>query len=156
MSKPCVYLFGPIAGQTYEQATAWREAATKQLAPTIECLSPMRGKDFLKGPKIINGAYPEHILASAPAIVARDLLDLDRSSLLLGFVPYEEALGVGSSIEIGYAVAKGKPIILCLDNPAAPLRQHPFIKALPRLVVVSELQEAIQLAQSMLNVKEAL
>ena len=72
MYKPCktVYLAGPITGLTYSAARhGWREHFAEMLPAHILPVSPMRGKDFLRGEKSLKGdpnMYPTNPLAFAP------------------------------------------------------------------------------------------
>ncbi len=148
MSKPIVYLAGPISGLSYGQAVGWRFDLARTLGPYFEVLSPMRGKEGLASVQAFSGEYPDHLLSQAAAIVARDLTDVDRADLL---IVKEPAGSLGTAIEIGYALHSQKPLIVILaeDDTA---RRHPFLTRLPKLVIVSNLTEAALLARSIFNV----
>jgi nucleoside 2-deoxyribosyltransferase len=149
MSKPYVYLAGPIASRTYGEATGWRREAIRLLGPEVTCLDPMRDKEGLAdaaGP--LGVAYkPQHPMLSSRAIVARDHADLKRADVVLMILP--EA-SIGTLVELGWADAFGKTIVAVIP-PSAPqsLRDHPFIRELAD-VTVATLGEAIGVVRSFL------
>lgn len=151
MSKPRAYLFGPITGLSYDEAyRGFRGRLTDRLQDAFEVLSPMRGKDALRGIQSLQGSYEDELTSSARAVVMRDLTDVRRADVLIGWKVEGRPYTFGSPVEIGYACALGKPIILILDW-ADELRVHPFTKALPLLTVVSTVDEAVALAHSLFN-----
>jgi nucleoside 2-deoxyribosyltransferase len=80
-----VYLAGPIGGLSYNEATNWRDQAATDLAPFgIKCLSPMRGKDYLREEAILKGTgYDDTLLSNNRAIVTRDRMDVTNCDALL-------------------------------------------------------------------------
>lgn len=119
-----VYLAGPIKGQTYEEAVAWRDWATDRLedAPDIKVLSPMRGKECMRG-QIINSTYPQ----SPGAVMARDHFDIARCDLVLvNFLGVDE-VSIGTVMEIAWALAFHKPIVLVIEE--GNVHNHPMIRA---------------------------
>lgn len=83
-----IYLAGGIQGLSFEQASSWRETATKLLAPEFEAISPV----CLEGvvyKSLAGGAIPEHeseLVYTAPAcnyIVDKDLIAIRKSVALL-------------------------------------------------------------------------
>ncbi|HKJ73822.1 MAG TPA: hypothetical protein VKA19_06870, partial [Alphaproteobacteria bacterium] len=60
MSRPIVYLSGPMTGQEYEKAESWRGVAATLLdIDGIAVSSPMRGKEALKGCGPLGGETAE-------------------------------------------------------------------------------------------------
>lgn len=149
MSKPKVYLAGPIARLTYAGATAWRRAAAVGLAPA-ECLDPMRDKESLAGSGDPLGVQylGRSPLLDAQTIVSRDYHDVRRSDVVLMHLPFPST---GTLVELGWAVAMQKPVVLWLpeDVPSA-LRLHPFVQCLP-WSTVRTIHEAVAVVRSFLN-----
>ena len=48
MSKPSVYLAGPIKGLTFDEGQEWRDVITDMLEPEIDAFSPLRWKQVLR------------------------------------------------------------------------------------------------------------
>ena len=148
MSKPIVYLAGPINGLSYWAAVGWRVTMREQLGPFIEVLSPMRGKLELRNEEELHGNYPDSLHSRPDTIVQRDLSDVRRADLII----VNGLQGsYGTALEVGYAVRGATPVVLVLPEDD-PLRGHPFVLALPGLSVVATLDEAAQVARSMFNV----
>lgn len=121
-----VYLAGPIKGLPYNTAQEWRNEATKFLDRYgIVSFNPLRGKDFLEG--TILGGSGDHILTTQPGIVARDLFDVQRATLLLVYLLGAEAVSIGTVCEIAVAHTIGKPVILVIENEGN-VHDHTFIR----------------------------
>ena len=118
-----VYLAGPITGLTYEGATDWREYAKRRLKEYgILGVSPMRGKEFLKA----LGSMPSgdqakgsdrHGLSLPHGFVARDRLDVRRADAVLMNLLGAERVSIGTMVEIGWADAFLKPVVLVMEEP---------------------------------------
>ena len=54
-----IYLAGPISGLTFEGAQDWRTYFSNKINPEIQCLSPLRGKDYLKMRGPLEGSYDD-------------------------------------------------------------------------------------------------
>lgn len=118
MSKPRIYLAGPISGLTYDGATSWRDYVSTRLAPNVECRSPMRNKDYLKQEGILKDSYEggEWLLSTNKFIVARDRNDVYQSDLILVNFLGASKVSAGTFIEIGWANAWNKPIVAVIDD----------------------------------------
>lgn len=133
MTRHC-YLAGPITGTTYEGATSWRDSAIAKLAEVgITGISPMRGKDYLLGKTTISDAYDEFILSTQKAIVTRDRWDRQRADVVLVNVLGATKVSIGTMIELGWADATRRPIILIVDkgNP----HDHAMVRELVGFIV---------------------
>jgi nucleoside 2-deoxyribosyltransferase len=130
-----VYLAGPITGLTYKQATAWRDRVTSELAPGILTISPLRG---IGPPDVVFDACPV-------GTVGRDLYDIRRCDLVLANLSKAAKVSKGTLVEIGYALALHKPVIVAING----FHDHPFVVE-PALYVVDELEKAIMLAKVVL------
>lgn len=121
MSKPRVYLAGPISGLTYDGATSWREEAADELSwAGILALSPMRGKEYLQGIGKIGGtpeeSYMENVISTPPAIVGRDRNDTQKSDLVLMYLLGAEKVSIGTMIEAGWADAARVPLVIVMEK----------------------------------------
>jgi nucleoside 2-deoxyribosyltransferase len=119
MSKS-LYLAGPIAGLSYRESTTWRRIVARKLEQDVIPLSPMRGKEYLDGNPSIKGDYDaahrKHVLSTQAAITARDRNDvlLRSDAVLVNFLGAEK-ISLGTVIEVGWADAARKPIILVIE-----------------------------------------
>lgn len=163
-----LYLAGPIAGLTYEQAALdWRAQVIGALhdshncsAPSdgdlhssqyinIHCYSPMRGKVFLKGSGTVIGkqGYEDHPMSSMQGIIGRDRNDVRSADAVFMNVYGAKAVSIGTTVELGWADAFGKPVILILDKGG--VHDHAFYKGLATYVCDS-LERGIECAKALL------
>jgi nucleoside 2-deoxyribosyltransferase len=116
MNLPTVYLAGPITGLNYEGATDWRDYASKELAPDILGVSPMRGKDYLLHEQSIRDHYPEAVLSTTKGITTRDRNDVYTCDAVLMNLLGAKKVTIGTMIEAGWADAFRKPIVLVIED----------------------------------------
>jgi nucleoside 2-deoxyribosyltransferase len=127
-----VYLAGPITGLSYEGATDWRDYAKKKLAEYgILGVSPMRGKEFLKNlASMPSGdqakAGDHHGLSLPHGFVARDRLDVRRADAVLMNLLGAERVSIGTMVEVGWADALLKPVVLVMENPTMTVPDSEF------------------------------
>ena len=108
--KKYIYLAGPIAGCTEEEATGWRDYVVSMLPYGIIGISPIRWSD----PR---------------AIATKNWLDTESCDLVLAYLPKElndKRPSYGTTIEIGWAIGLRKPLIVISDDEY--LMKHPLIK----------------------------
>lgn len=157
MTTKRLYLAGPIAGLTYEEAALdWRELVIQHLHGShhwvnIHCYSPMRGKVFLKNtPDRILGkqGYEAHPMSSQQGIIGRDREDVFKADLIFMNVQGAKAVSIGTTIEMGWADAYRKPVVLVTDKEGNP-HDHMFFKGLATYVCY-DLEQAIECAKSLL------
>ena len=110
-----VYLSGPIAGFTYEEANKWRTEVTDKLQEFgVQTLNPLRGRMF---------AHSNDEIVDPKELVHRDLQDIRACDLVLA---YMNEPSLGTAMEIWHThIIENKPVILVSDNPA--IRRHPWI-----------------------------
>jgi nucleoside 2-deoxyribosyltransferase len=148
MKEYLLYCAGPIKGLSYEQAVSWRNYIAQKLPSYIRVVSPMRGKDYLKNEKRIIGSYEKYPLSSKKGITCRDRNDVMRCDMmLLNFLGARE-VSIGSVIEIGWADAFRKPIILAMEKDN--IHCHPMIEEVAGFIVPT-LDEAIEIIVSVLS-----
>jgi nucleoside 2-deoxyribosyltransferase len=117
MSKPKVYLCGAISGLTYEQArNDWRKTVREQLSDVAQVLCPMRSTKSLKElGKLVPEGYDGDPLTCSKGITSRDRFDVWRADLVFCNLIGTDRASIGSMIELGWADALRKPIVLCVD-----------------------------------------
>jgi len=156
MSKPRIYLAGPIGGQTYEGCTGWREYAQKSLAVhNIVGISPMRAKEYLKLAGVIDRnedgslrVYDDKPLSSSRGVVVRDRYDCIHCDLVLMNLLDAKEVSKGSMIEIGWADAYRVPIILAMEPQN--VHSHAMVEGLVSFHVYT-LDDALSLGISVLK-----
>ncbi len=128
-----VYLAGPISICSYDEATAWRDKVTQELAKEdIKALSPLRGKVYLRDMTEIADSYSERdvegvdgydgpkCMSTARGITTRDRMDCMRCSVLFVNLLGTKRISIGTMMEIAWADAARIPIVMILekeDNP---------------------------------------
>lgn len=154
-----LYLAGPIAGLTYEQAALdWREKVIKalhgahvqeKLITEIACYSPMRGKVFLKGTGETIGkqGYEQHPMSSMQGIIGRDRNDVMMADAVFMNVHGAKSVSIGTTVELGWADAFRKPVILILDKGG--VHDHAFYKGIATYVCDS-IEQGIECAKALL------
>lgn len=150
-----IYLCGPIAGCSYDTCTDWRKyVAEKLLESEVISTSPLRGKEFLTGESDIADSYEKHILATAKAITCRDRFDVMNCDAMIANFLGATTVSIGSVIELGWADAFRKPIILVMEKDGSNLHEHVIANEIAGYKV-STLDDAIHIATLMLNAKFA-
>jgi len=146
-----VYLGGPIAGLSYEEArNGPRVQFARLLHPSIEPLSPMRQEGMLAEIKELRsvgyGTYPLH---TNRGIVTKDCLDINRSDVVVMNFQGAKKPSLGSVWEMGYAVAKGKPLVLIMDKDREN-DPHTSCFVLESGIIVFTVQDAADIVNGML------
>lgn len=120
-----VYLAGPISGLDYDGCNDWREYVSKYLnvpggvnGTTIEVMSPMRGKAFLKGTGPISATLnpTNHPMRTDAAITTRDRNDIMTSDVIIMNLLDAKIVSIGTMIEAGWADAFRKPVVLVMED----------------------------------------
>jgi len=145
--RNAVYLSGPITGQTYEEAIAWREMVAGRLMEAgFVVLSPMRRKEALarrfKDKELPPGGFRRPSLLDI-ALFRRDFLDVHRADIVLVNLLGAEDKSIGSVFELGWATNKGKLIVIVMDKDGNP-HDHGFIKAVAD-VILDDLDKAVEM-----------
>ncbi len=99
-----VYLAGGITGLSEAEVMGWRRTAQAELAAAgITTLCPIdaasAGDDVTE------------------AVILRDKLDVQRCDIVLMNLLDAPRVSIGTMIELGWANAYGKPVVLVMDNP---------------------------------------
>lgn len=159
MSKPRLYLAGPITGLNYKGANDWREEVRKELWPEIEAFSPMRGKSYLAKLPVIGDARAQqgdltrdsyglaNVMSSPAGITGRDRNDVMKSDAVLMNLLGAERISVGTMIEAGWADAFRKPVILVREENS--MHRHGMLDTIATYAV-DNLDEALHLTRVLL------
>lgn len=158
--KGTVYLSGPITGLSYgESRYGWREYAAENFAKGVKALSPMRHEGHLAE---VSGQMREgmtaHPFSDPSVIVQKDFLDIDRCDIILVNLKGEGVvdgytcapqISRGTLVEIGYAVGKGKRIVLVMEKEGN-IHASPFVTE-TAMLWLDDLDEAIVSINSLLS-----
>lgn len=124
--KPKVYLAGPISGLTLDDAQDWRDSVRAALAPEIEGFSPLRGKKYLQSAGILEGSYEQWPMSTARAILERDHWDCRTADAILVNLIGAGSISKGTIMEIAFASAYRKPLVLAMEKTGNP-HDHPMV-----------------------------
>lgn len=149
-----VYLAGPIAGLTYDEAQDWRAKAKFALEQPfpggmIQAYSPLRGKaDVLPAPTAYQPAAKfAHPLATDRAIMRRDHFDCVGADAILANLERAPRPSLGTAMELAWAYDHHIPVVAIYDDGG--LHDHPMIReAISHRA--RDLPEAIRLIRSIL------
>lgn len=153
MSK-AVYLSGPITGLTYKQARfGWRKEFS-DMVPGVEVLSPMRHEGHLaelKAQKIksdVHETQSNHYFSQPKVIVAKDLLDIEQSAVVLVNFLGSKKVSQGTLIEMGYAKKAGKTIVTVMEK--GNVHDSIFVGQISD-TIVDNLEDAAHIVSSLLS-----
>lgn len=159
--RAVVYVAGPMAGCTYEEADNWREY-TRGLLPECDVRSPMRGKNFLRDLKSIPNGQDERqssdlaieavdrAVSSQHAIVVRDHWDVTQADVVIANLKKATTPSIGTCFELAWCWEQQKPVIVVMD--AGSPNDHPFVRE-AAYIVVSTLNEAVMVTRQLLNLE---
>lgn len=150
---PKVYLAGPIAGCSWDEAMDWRAYTRDWLenAYDVEVVNPLRCEEYLQGSKKLPSTNAEWAALSKPtsnahAITVRSHWDAIRVDVVLANFKLAETVSLGSCFELAWAWSARVPCVVVLDK----LHDHPFVRE-TAYVVVDSLDEAIESTLKLLN-----
>jgi nucleoside 2-deoxyribosyltransferase len=145
-----VYLAGPIKGLSYDGATDWRAIVGAMLrVRNIHSLSPMRYKFYLQNETNLDSTTYTHPLSTPKGLTTRDRNDVFTCDALIVNLLGAERVSVGTMIELGWADAKRKPIVVVME-PGGNLHDHPMVQELAGFRVPT-LPEAVELVAAILD-----
>jgi len=133
MSRPVVYLAGPIAGTEKGEAFEWRNDAARQLrAFGIDSRSPLRAKASLAAAPIGMDcrAYTNRGWAYTPeGIMTRDHFDCTTSDAVLVNLLGAKRLTFGTAMEIAWCYDRHIPLVIAIEEDGNPHSGHPMFIA---------------------------
>lgn len=149
MSKHYIYLAGPITGLTYKGSTDWRNEVAEVLnSEKIECLSPMRGKDYLANAGVLTAGTYDGTLTQAKSINRRDYFDCTRSTVVFVNLLGTTRISVGTVMEIAWAYQKQIPTVVIMEPDN--MHHHVMLDECSTYIV-SSIDEAILTTKFLLN-----
>lgn len=147
--KHYVYLAGPITGLTYDGAQDWREKfASKVNSDKIECLTPLRGKAYLKDAGVLHSGTYDGALTTGKGITRRDFFDCTRASVVLVNLKDAAKVSIGTVMEIAWAFQKQIPVVLVMEP--GNVHTHIMIEE-AATYTVKNLEEAEKVLKYLLN-----
>ena len=136
-NTPLIYLAGPIAGSGYKEITDWRRDAALQLSP-LKTLNPMRAKEYMQN-------ETENIHNYQLNTVIEHALGMSCDAVLMNLTK-SKSISIGSMIEIGWADAFRKPLVLIIDQDN--LHIHPMVLEMAGFVVTT-LEEGVEVVKAL-------
>ena len=127
--KKYIYLAGPIAGLTEEEATTWRNDVDLMLPDNIVGISPLRCEPLRPGMVYTDDGATDKMWSDPRAINAKNWLDTESSDLVLAYLPKQmndRRPSIGTIIEIGWTLGLKKPLIVVSDDNQ--MLDHPLIE----------------------------
>lgn len=172
MSKPLIYLAGPIFQCTEGEAKDWRAYVESALAPHgIVTVSPLRCEPLVG--ERYDTAYQDPCFGQPKSILAKNMLDLKRCDMTLAFFPpvtepdelrdfvrknvkdkRDAAVlhriaakgpqrSIGTIGEVSWAYALRKPCVIVSQDEL--IKHHPFTAMQPDWPVLDTLDDAVRL-----------
>lgn len=127
--KKYIYLAGPIAGLTENEATTWRHDIRQKLPHNIIGISPLRCEPVKEGMTYTSPGAVDKMWSDPRAINAKNWLDTESSDLVLAYLPKEmndRRPSIGTIIEIGWTIGLKKPLIVVSDDKQ--IMEHSLIE----------------------------
>jgi nucleoside 2-deoxyribosyltransferase len=124
-----IYLAGPIAGCTEEEATEWRDDVINMLPHNIVGISPLRCEPLEEGKTYTEEDATPKMWSDPRAIATKNWLDTESCDLVLAYLPKklnDKRPSYGTVIEIGWAIGLRKPLIVVSDDKY--MMNHPLIQ----------------------------
>jgi nucleoside 2-deoxyribosyltransferase len=146
-----VYLAGPITGCSYEGCTDWRDFAAQRLEEVgAHCLSPMRGKEYLKSESRIFDKYDNHVMSCSRGITTRDRFDCVTSDVVLVNLRGAAGVSIGTVMEIAWAFLTGVPVVCVMEK--GNVHEHSMISESIGFRV-DTLEEGISVVRAILDLR---
>lgn len=153
-----VYLAGPITGLTFDGASDWRDVAKAELARVgVKGFSPLRAKEYLRSEGVLTadcaGYGDLNCLSSPRGIMTRDRWDATRCDAVLVNLLGAQRVSIGTVMEIAWADAKRKPLIVVME-PTGNVHDHAMITEAIGFRVTS-LNEGINVVKALADVSDS-
>jgi nucleoside 2-deoxyribosyltransferase len=155
-SAPRVYLAGPIKGCSYDGATDWRDDARRSLRTAgIEGMSPMRGKDYLKGhakvgqDELLKDSYDQYPLSTNAAILCRDHRDCTTCDAVIVYLLGAKRVSIGTVMEVAWSHHARVPVIVVIEKDGSNVHEHGLMLQACNFRV-DNLAEAVAVAKAVL------
>lgn len=139
-----VYLAGPIAGTTEDEANGWRHDVAERLkAAGMKPISPLRREPSINGRYELS--YGDPLYGTPKAIASKNEFDVRSCDWVIAYLPKvlnDRRPSYGTVGEIAMAYMIGKPVVLVTDDPR--LADHPLVQLWARWIL-SSLDQAVEL-----------
>lgn len=146
-----VYLAGPILGTTELEAKNWRNAVAAELVHHgIRGISPLRCEPIV-GEVYGTGNNADPMFGTARAIASKNFFDVQQCDITFAYLPKsleKKSVSIGTVLEIGWAYALRKPVVLVTDDPY--LATHPVLNSCAAWLVPT-LDQGIELVVGILG-----
>jgi hypothetical protein len=150
VTKPLVYLGGPITNTEEGERGDWRETCRNRFAPDIQVISPLRQKvETIDESHELSADQRLQLMQHGRGVAARDRFDVARCDLLFMNLKNSKNISIGSVGEIFWADAYRKPVIVVREN--GNIHTHAMLDALIGWTFL-DLDEAISAARTLLMV----
>lgn len=118
MIERSVYLAGPIAGLTYQQAREWRWAAKSYFKPYgIKVYDPLNGAEHLMDAGVLDtSSHEENPMTSAKGIMAQDFLYCTKAGMVLANFTGANRISCGTVMECAWAYQARVPLVVVGDD----------------------------------------
>jgi nucleoside 2-deoxyribosyltransferase len=138
---PRVYACGPMHGRTFRECTKWRNCAQKLLAPEIILDSPVRQYRETEFDKHEDASRAERgLFYQDGTIYVKDRYAVYHAdALLVNFLGVNVA-SIGSCIELGWADAWGKLVVVAMEPEN--VHQHPMVRRICNDIILPSVEEA--------------
>ena len=155
-----VYLAGPIAGNTTDEANDWRSKADNILAQDdIFGISPLRTEPVPDGDVYPLSVEHDALWGKTTAIAAKNRFDMDRCDITIAYLPdlhylhfehdktaYGKLPSIGTMMELGYLKGIGKPSVVWTTEPY--YINHPLVSSFADWIVPT-LEQACELCEGL-------
>ena len=144
-----VYMAGPISGLSFDECYTWREQTQAFLAHRgIQAINPLRAKSYLRDSRKIEDCYQDSLLSTQKGITSRDHFDCKRADMLLVNVKDAKTVSIGTCMEIAWAKAYNKPVVLLIEDEGN-IHDHCMIRECCDFRV-NNLDAALEIVQAVL------
>jgi hypothetical protein len=152
MPKKTLFLAGPLTGISYGDALDWRQYVASRLPADVIAFSALRGKGYVSKESVLRNTYPDHLLSTPQGTITRDRFDISRCDALIVNFLKADRISIGTIMEMAWADAWRKPIILAMQ--AGNVHDHAFVRQVAAFIT-DDLDEAIQTAVDVVTMRVA-
>jgi len=114
MSK--IYLAHPITGLKSEDVFEYYDTISDKLKDRHIILSPMTGKDYLRGEATMQKSYEDYPISRGHAIFERDMWMVSTADIVLCDFTGAGAVSIGCCFEMAVAAKLGKHTVVVMED----------------------------------------
>jgi nucleoside 2-deoxyribosyltransferase len=127
---------------------SWRRYVAAKLPSGMTAVSALRGREHLAAERVIQSHYSDRPLSTEKGLTRRDRMDVRRCDLLFVNLLSARSISIGTVVEIAWADAFGKPVVLVMTP--GTLHDHGIIRELAAFSVPT-LDQGIEVAVDVLK-----